>query len=168
MSPLFSLPREVVMAKESSATVEYFVEDVAGRNVEWQRDEVLNDHEVGILHVSRHVVERRRGRCPDGEFAHDHVSAAFTGERRDVMTELLKGVDPLRGFNAHAVVATQSETHDNEVGHTSRVGQVVSFSPSSRVVQGSDPSSMPWQWRNFGGSTRVDYRNHGPRWFLLG
>ena len=43
-----ALPREVMVVKERATTFEHLIERVARVEVQWQRDEVLDDHQVGV------------------------------------------------------------------------------------------------------------------------
>ena len=106
------------MSKERSATFKHLVEGVARGNVEWQRGNVLHDHDVSVGECIEQIARRAwRLVGSNRERGQDEVGLAAAGERGHVVSQRAKRMDPFLGFDAHAVGAAQAKTHDGESSH---------------------------------------------------
>ena len=121
VSPLRTLPGEVVVVEDGPTPIEDLVERVACGDVEGQRDDVLDHDDVRVLEHRRQVAAFEERRRVHREFGYDDVADAVARTRGDVVPERAQRGYPFRRFDAHAIARAESIAHDDEAGHGPRL-----------------------------------------------
>lgn len=119
---VLALPRQIMVMKEGAASLESLVEDVARRDIQRKRREVLHDHHVDAGERLVKFVERRRLEGVEGETRQKHVARTFARDRDDAVAELFERSLPLGGLNGDTVSAPEAETDERELSHGPRLG----------------------------------------------
>ena len=146
-----ALPRQVVVAEhDAAAVVGGDARDRArGVDVERERAEVVDDHEIGAVERGRDlgVVDRRRrvaGASMREPGQHDVVGPAAVfdraGDAPHLEAELAERPRPLAGFDRDAVGAAEPERDDDSLRapRSSTIGQRAATGARGRAVEASD------------------------------
>jgi hypothetical protein len=116
-----SLPRWIVMVDEGGSPSQDFGHDGRSWQVHGDRQEILDDHEIGVVNRCLHVAEHGGSGSTDLQTGHNSVDRAFAGNRDNIPTVLGQNSLPQPGYDRNAVTAAQAEREHRGSSHVASV-----------------------------------------------